>query len=82
MKHLPTFLAVCFVAAGCTGSDNGDVEKARLASEQAPKSAADLPTSMPAQAQKQASAAMAQQQAMQQQMDAQAAAMKRALGNK
>lgn len=73
-----TFVVVVSLA-GCSGSDDrGDIATAQKATEAAPKSDSDLPTSMPAEARRGASAAIAQQQAMQQQMNAQAEAMRKA----
>jgi outer membrane murein-binding lipoprotein Lpp len=49
--------------AGCSGSDSGDVEKAKEAAEKAPKSVDELPADMPPQARANAAAAIQQAQA-------------------
>lgn len=48
------------VLAGCSGSDSGDVEKAKEAAEKAPKSVDELPADMPPQARANAAAAIEQ----------------------
>ncbi|MDR3692907.1 MAG: hypothetical protein P4L46_26240 [Fimbriimonas sp.] len=66
MKRILILLLVA--AVGCVGcsQDKGDVDTARKAALAAPKSAADLPASMPKDARASAAAAMGQAQAAQQ----------------
>ncbi|MEJ5170294.1 MAG: hypothetical protein WHU10_04845 [Fimbriimonadales bacterium] len=79
MKTIAWMLALVLgfgVLAGCSGSDSGDVEKAKEAAEKAPKSVDELPADMPEQARRNAAAAIEQAKARQQfEGDAQAKAM-------
>lgn len=64
------------VLTGCSGSDSGDVERAKEAAEKAPKSVDELPADMPPQARANAAAAIEQAKARQQfEDDAQTKAM-------
>jgi hypothetical protein len=66
-RYLVLIGLVVGACVGCTNSDPGDVATAQKASARAPKSAADLPSSMPKEAQASATAAMGQAQAVQSQ---------------
>jgi len=70
-------LATGILLGGCSGSDSGDVSAATKASEQAVRSADELPKTMTAEERKAAESAMAQGKAMQSQMNKEADAMKR-----
>ena len=79
------FAALGLVAGGCMGgNDSGDVEKAKKASAEMPKSVDQLPSDMPPQAKAAAAGAMGASQGMSEQMkgqmDAQKAAMEKMKG--
>lgn len=59
MKHLILLSVTALAVTGCnSGGDAGDVDTAAAAARSAPKSAADLPKDMPAEARRSAEAAM------------------------
>lgn len=60
-------VALVVSSAGCTGSDEGDVDTAAKAAAAAPKSVDQLPADMPPEARAAASSAMGSAQAAQEQ---------------
>jgi hypothetical protein len=71
-KLIPVGLLLAIFTVACNkGGESGDVDLAKKASAEAPKSEAQLPANMPPEARRSAGAAIAQQQAMAQQAEAQ-----------
>ena len=80
MKKLIIPIAcICFFLAGCPAPDSGDVEAAKAASQQAPKSVEQLPPDMPEEAKRSAAGAIQAGKDREAQMNAQADARARAM---
>lgn len=80
MKKLIIPMAcLCFFMAGCPAPDSGDVEAARAAAQQAPKSADQLPADMPEEAKRSAAGAIQAGKDREAQMNAQADARAKAM---
>ena len=79
MRLFISFLIAACLLTGCNQADSGDVEAAKAAAQNAPKSADELPADMPPEAKRRAAAAISQGQEMEAKMNAENEARARAM---